>query len=288
MKLTQTTLPDYFSIADHLSSWHQQPTNTFDFVDRSSDQLLVTVGDSWTWGSDISENNHDNDFRLQNLYGNCASQQLGTDWLNLGLSATSNFWLAGMVEELSRIVPILEYKKIHVVCVFTGVGRWFHTQYDRYIHYPGWIENNVTGPDDFDKLIHKFNQDCVQRIYIALNPHVHVTVKFATNFVDPLGFDLVPLKHRLDPWYKIMGCDDGTTSHVCMDGVKALLRMPEVITEQQYLTWFKQWMLDIIPVSEKRNEMLKNPNKFRNYHPLATGHHQWAQYLVQELAKDML
>ena len=288
MKLTQQTLPNYFSIADRLSSWHQTPTNTFDFVDRSSDELLVTVGDSWTWGSDISENNHDNDFRLKNLYGNLASQQLHTDWLNLGLSATSNFWLAGMIEELSQVVPHLEYKKISVVCVFTGVGRWFNTQYDRYIHYPGWMENNVSEPRDFDKLIVKFNQDCVQRIYAALNPYEHVKVKFATNFVDPIGFDLVLLQHQLIPWYKIMDCEDGITSHVCMDGVKALLRMPEVIVNQQYLTWFKQWMLDIIPVSEQRNEMLKNPVKFRNYHPLAPGHHQWAEYLVQELSKEIL
>lgn len=287
MKLSQHTLPDYFSIADRHSSWHQVPTNTFDFLNRDSRRLLVTVGDSWTWGSDISENNHDDTVRLQCLYGNVTAQTLGMDWLNLALSASSNWWLAERVEELAKIIPALEYDQIFVVCVFTGAGRWFHTQYDRYIHYPGWVANNVQQPGDFDRLILKFNQDCVLRINNALHTYNHVHTKFGTNFVDPLGFDTVPDTDRLTPWYQIMDCIDGLVSHVCMDGVKALLRMPEVLTDPEHLAWFKQWILDIIPVSEQRNQMLLDSNKFRNYHPLANGHCQWAQYLVQQLDKHL-
>ena len=94
MKLTQDTLSNYFTIADCHSSWHQRPTNTFNFISRDSDILIVTVGDSWTWGSDISENNHDDNFRITHLYGNVLSDELKTNWLNLGLSASSNFWTA--------------------------------------------------------------------------------------------------------------------------------------------------------------------------------------------------
>ena len=284
IKLTQHTLPDYFSIADRHSSWHQTPVNTFNFVDRASDTLIVTVGDSWTWGSDLAESNSDDALRLRHLYGNTLSGELNTDWLNLGLSATRNFWLAGMVEELAQLIPQLTYQHIHVICVFTGVGRWFHTQYDRYIHYPTWVMNNITCALDYNALLLKFNQDCVNRIQQALNPHTHVNVKFGTNFVDPMGFDHIPQHQVLTtPWYRVMGCDDGLVSGVCMDGIKALLRMPEVITHTEKLDYFKEWILDIIPRSEKRNEMLKDAAKFRNYHPLAPGHRQWAEYLLTQL-----
>jgi hypothetical protein len=286
MKFTQHNLPEYFSIADKFTSWHQEPTNTFNFVNRDSDTLTVTVGDSWTWGSDISENNWDDELRLRCVYGNLVSQKLGTDWLNLGLSATSNFWLTGMVEELARTIPQLEYKKINVICVFTGVGRWFFTQFDRYIDYPKWILENVNEPHDFNKLIVKFNQDCVARIQQALSPFVHVTIRYSTNFVDPIGWEQVPYHQQLQPWYKIMNCDDGLVSHVCMDGVKALFRMPEVVTRQDHLSIFKQWMLtDIIPPSESRNLIFTNTQKFRNYHPLAEGHAQWAEYVAGELSQ---
>ena len=287
IKLSQHSLHNYFSIADQHSSWHQTPVNTFNFVDRASRTLIVTVGDSWTWGSDISESNSDDACRLKHLYGNILSEELNTDWLNLGLSATSNFWLTHMVEELGQLIPQIDYEKIHVICVFTGAGRWFYTQYDRYIHYPTWVMDNVTCAQDYDHLLIKFNQDCVKRIHQALDPYHNVSVKFGTNFVDPIGFDIVPSSQLLPhPWYRVMGCDDGQQSGVCMDGVKALLRMPEVVTGVEKLRYFKEWILNIIPYSEKRNHMLEDSVKFRNYHPLAQGHQQWAQYLLTQLERS--
>lgn len=283
MKLTQQLLPTYFTIADCHSSWHQTPTNTFNFISRNSNTLIVTVGDSWTWGSDISENNYDDDYRVQHLYGNVLSSETKSDWLNLGLSATGNFWLTTMVEELGNIIPLLEYQQIFVICVFTGAGRWFHTQYDRYIHYPSWAKENITVPSDYIKLPTKFNHDCIDRIYQAMNPYNNVMLKFGTNFVDPIGFDIIPLDQQLRPWYRIMECFDDVVSPICMDGVKALLRMPEVITDSKKLDYFKEWMLDIIPVAEKRNEIFKDATKFRNYHPLKEGHAQWAEYLYTQL-----
>ena len=34
-------------------------TDPFNFVSRDSDTLLVTIGDSWTWGADLTLNNND-------------------------------------------------------------------------------------------------------------------------------------------------------------------------------------------------------------------------------------
>lgn len=284
IKLTQHALPDHFTVADRHSSWHQTPVNTFNFVGRNSNTLIVTVGDSWTWGSDISENNSDDAIRIKHLYGNAVSGEMNADWLNLGLSATSNFWLTSMVEELAQLIPHLEYQKIYVICVFTGAGRWFHTRYDRYIHYPSWVNDNVNQPSDYNKLITKFNQDCVDRIQRALESYKNVTIKFGTNFIDPMGFESVTEHQLLSvPWYQIMDCNDGLTSCVCMDGVKALLRMPEVLTDSNKLDYFKEWILGIIPISEKRNHTLEDITKFRNYHPKARGHQQWAQYLLTQL-----
>ena len=284
IKLTQNTLPDYFTIADRYSSWYQTPVNTFNFVDRNSRTLVVTVGDSWTWGSDIAENNSNDAYRLEHLYGNIVSQEIAADWLNLGLSAQSNLWTACMVEELAQLIPNLDYKKIYVICPFTGVGRWFFTNYDQHIHYPIWVNENVFCARDFNKLLVNLNQGCVDRISAALQPYSHVTLKFGTTFVDPVGFDSVPQNQVMSqPWYRVMGLDDGITSRVCMDGVKGLLRMPETVIDTEKLSYFKEWILDIIPASEKRNEMLKDPTAFRAYHPMAQGHRQWAEYLLTQL-----
>ena len=64
MKLTTETLPLYFTVATPSNSHYTEVTNCFDFVDRNSDTLVVTVGDSWTWGADL-----DSDLRLQQVLG---------------------------------------------------------------------------------------------------------------------------------------------------------------------------------------------------------------------------
>ena len=45
-------------------------------------------------------------------------------------------------EELSKIIPQLEYKKIIVVCTLTEIGRSFNSHHDRYIDYHSWFKNN--------------------------------------------------------------------------------------------------------------------------------------------------
>ena len=89
MKLTTETLPLYFTVATPSNSHYTEVTNCFDFVDRNSDTLVVTVGDSWTWGADL-----DSDLRLQQVYGNLVSHHLSADFLNLGQSGSNNFFIA--------------------------------------------------------------------------------------------------------------------------------------------------------------------------------------------------
>ena len=176
MKLTQATLPDYFTIADHTNSWYTQATNTFDFVDRNSDTLVVTVGDSWTWGCDLTPYDYDNNYRIQNVYGNQVAEKINSDWLNLSLPASGNFWLATQVTDLAKVIPNLKYNRIYVICTFTESGRWFNTKFDLDIDYIAWFKNNIQTASDFDQLLSMFNQRCVTKIQTAL-PFDHVQLR---------------------------------------------------------------------------------------------------------------
>jgi hypothetical protein len=282
MKLSQTVLPKYFSIADSTSSWYAEPTNTFDFVSRNSRTLLVTVGDSWTWGSDLSLNNKDDDFRKHHVFGNIVSQQLDCDWLNLGLCAQGNFWIASMVNELAQIIAELEYDRIHVVCTFTGVLRWFNTKYDLGIDYISWFRQNINQQQDFDKLLVMLNQCCVNSIQTAVDRFDHVNLKFATNFVDPIGFDAVPTQQHLQtPWYKILECND--TQKVYADTYYNTVYQAVEFIDPQFHDMFKTWLLDVTHQFENRLKLLKDVDKFRNYHPLAQQHKKWASYVLENL-----
>lgn len=53
MNLHKNILPDYFTIASPHNSHYKIETNTFDFVERNSDLLVITCGDSWSWADYI-------------------------------------------------------------------------------------------------------------------------------------------------------------------------------------------------------------------------------------------
>jgi hypothetical protein len=57
VKFTSDNLYDYFSVATEKDSITVVGEKLFDFVDRQSDTLVVTIGDSWTWGADLTKCN---------------------------------------------------------------------------------------------------------------------------------------------------------------------------------------------------------------------------------------
>ena len=280
MKLTQETLPDYFSIADASTSWFTVPTNTFDFVNNNSKTLLVTIGDSWTWGSDVSINNGNNQYRRDNVYGHVLANSIGADWLNLALSAQGNFWIANMVKELAQIIPQLEYDRIYVVCTFTGVLRWFNTQFDQHIDYVSWFARNINSIEDIDRLLPMLNSMCVSNILRSLAPFNHVILRVGTNFVDPIGVDQLTAEQRIPlAWYQVMGCDDGNKIYTCTS-YERISQGIEFIDPKKH-TIFKQWIINKIDQSTHRLNALQDPTKFTNCHPLVDGHQQWAEYLLK-------
>jgi hypothetical protein len=282
MILTQDSLPTYFTIANPDNSWYKEPTNTFNFIGNNSRTLVVTIGDSYTWGSDISQVNRDDNFRIENVYGRIVSRELDSDWLNLGLCAQGNFWIADMVKELSIIISKLEYDKIYVICTFTGVGRWFNTKFDRHINYIKWFKDNISQADDFNKLFVMLNSECIDSILKSLDNFPDVTLKIGTNFVDQIGFDkLLPNQNLSTPWYKLMDIDDNQTVFACLTYER--LSMATDFLDSKYHSTFKLWFLEQSKKINLRFNLLNNSMLFRNYHPLAPGHKIWANYILENL-----
>ena len=274
--LAKEVLPRYFTIADSTNSWYLTPTNTFDFINRSSNKLLVTVGDSWTWGSDISENNSNDDYRLESVWGNQLSGMMGSDWLNLALSAQGNQWMANRITEFANIVPLLNYEKILVVCVFTGAGRMFNTDIDHDFDYVEWFKQNINTPNDYYSLLELLNTTAVKQIRNSLQ-FPHVNLYLTTNMIDSLGFT-----SSFDAWYKTIGITDDKCVYTDMTAVERLLTIEEFVSGKQ-LVDFKQWMLQLIDSVEYREQHYSDTNIFRNQHPLADYHKQWAEYVYENI-----
>jgi hypothetical protein len=280
--LTQQNLEQYFTVANKENSWLPEPTNLYNFVSRDSDTLLVTIGDSWTWGADLAPHKSRDDHRIKHVFGNVLADSMASDWLNLAIPAQGNFWIASMVQELANIVPKLQYKKIILVCVFTGVGRWFNTKFDVDLDYISWFRHNIRSHKDFDKLLVMFNQTCVTRILDSIKSFDHVELKIGTNFVDHLGFEQLAMHQVLPmPWYQVLGLQDTETVYTCVY-YNRLSTAVEFI-DPVYHSEFKQWFLDMYDKSNHRLAVMESSKEFKNYHPSEHGHRLWADYVQQQL-----
>ena len=221
------------------------------------------MGDSWTWGSDLPPY-----LRCQQVYGNIIAQQLNTDWLNLALPGSNNFFIAERVEELGRIVSDLEYEKIYLICTFTETGRSFDSQHDRYIDYVSWFKQN-----HIDKFLAFLNAECSNRIRAVAQQH-NLILRVGTNFVDPVGFttDMVP-------WFRQLGITCDAVSCVGHTGASRLQNVKEFVQNDMI---YKQWFSDVISLSQYTENVLNSPLLYRN-HPTAQGHATWANSILQTL-----
>jgi hypothetical protein len=276
MILHKNVIPNYFEIASPINSHYKVATNTFDFINRQSDILLVTVGESWVYGSDLCDPN-DNITRLELVFGNLVSKEMKADWLNLGQPGAGNFWIAEKVEELGKIVPLLNYKKIYLVCVFTEVGRSFDSHHDRYIDYIDWFAKN----DNFDDFLKFLNAECVKRILVVAEKF-HINLLVGTNFIDGIGMEKLGNNFLSIPWFRLLNID-APTSYTGLLGVSKLHNMKGFIPfkkQSQYLEWFNN-LLDTASVLSSR---LNNSSRLVGLqHPNALSHNEWAEYLLNNL-----
>lgn len=268
-----------FTPANSENSWYAEPKNIYTFLNRQSKQLLVTIGDSWTWGCDVSLDNRDDEYRVQHVFGKLMSDELSADWLNLAIPAQGNFWIASMVAELANIIPDLEYDHILVICTLTGAGRWFNTRFDLDLNYVSWFRHNVKSHRDFDKIFQMLNETCLKRISRSLARFDFVDWKVGTSFFDHVGFDNLASEHVIPrPWHQVLGIQDSVPVYHCFY-YNRMQTMTDFLDSHLHSD-FKSWFLELDNKWRHRISLLSDPQQFRNYHPLEQGHRAWADYLL--------
>jgi lysophospholipase L1-like esterase len=263
MKLDTKSLPAHFTIANPENSHFKVPTNCFNFVDRGSKHLVVTVGDSWTWGSDLSQ-----DTRLQQLYGNLIARHLAADFLNLAQPGTNNFFIAERVEELGAIVNQLGYEKIYLICTFTETGRSFNSHHDAYIDYVSWFRQN-----DIQDFLAFLNKECYNRIVSVAAQH-NMILRVGTNFVDAVGFDA-----DLPSWFRLLGIHCDIQACAGNTGATRLAAVEQFVHNK---TEFKQWFSQLVDYS-LNVDLVCRSSMLINCHPDSVGHAAWADAIIKTL-----
>jgi hypothetical protein len=114
-------------------------------VDRSSDTLVIAVGDSWTWGDRLGKTTltyDDREHRTKHVYGNIVADALEANFINLGFPGRDNMYI---MNSLLDIFPTLTrtYKKCYIIFSLTESGRELTDGFlDQQAHY-----NQIRGKD---------------------------------------------------------------------------------------------------------------------------------------------
>jgi hypothetical protein len=281
MKLNDQVLRTCFTLPNPNISHHTPGFVPFNFVDRGLSTLLVTFGDSWTYGDDLTVDNNQ-EFRLEHVYGNQLSKLIDADFLNLSVPGSGNQWIPVLFEEFTQLE--LEYKQIIAIITFTEIGRDFNGWFDRDIDYSSWLKNNIHTSQDYTKFLQWQNNQIANKIMQLADRRPNLKLLVSTNFVDPIGLEPFGSKQLDKTWLQVYR---GNIDNVCyfvspyiIEKYKSVLNMEWSLNKT---TWL-EWADECLNRTNQRLTIIRDPEYFRGlYHPLSDGHLAWAHYIQGQL-----
>lgn len=95
---------------------------------QNKNNLLITIGDSWTWGDSIGTTKYAqgiSDKNRTNLIYGKHLQCLITDcdWINIAMPGTANQWIVDSALRFPNLISKLNYKKIYLIIGLTDITR---------------------------------------------------------------------------------------------------------------------------------------------------------------------
>lgn len=231
---------------------------------RDSRRLVITAGDSWTWGDSLGNTKvrlgrDDEQHRLNHVYGNLISEELAADWINIALPGISNHRILDWVRlATDRKLP---YNDITCIVTLTETGRHEEQRWAKKQHN---LQTNL--------------EHMLDRTYNELDgilkrrPDIQFVV--AHNFTDSRPSQL-PVCDQT--WLEVM------RNETIQNGTHI------VVSEHIEQLNYEQLYPDTVEVMDRataRIDLLdtcKYCNKEDSRHPTEYGHEIWANYLLRQL-----
>ena len=275
----------------HLGHLRDSREDFYEVINQS-DELVVTIGDSWTWGDSL-----DPELRLQQVYGSLISNAIGSDWINVGCRGWSNSYILEHGDYLIDLLKNTNYKKIYFVITLTENARDVKTANSFVYDYINLFEKTGPTTEFYDCLTSAIEQFWIHQIKNMLDKiDSRYSMIIGQNFVwhQNLYNDLTPLVTVLNQnWIECLADAQQTTRPVRTNLVTGWIfdTMNSVhnIVKCNDTTEFKKWALPKIELANQVNKWLDSSimnSKEASKHPTAEGHRVWADYILKRLQHD--
>lgn len=249
------------------------------------DHLLITIGDSWTWGDSLGKISreqgiHDDfEYRTNHIYGNILRESLDCDWLNLAFPGCANSWIINKLKETLDIASKLNYQRITVVCTLTEICR------DIISNPPADIPNTNTlnellqwyEANDFRQLKQLIDQ-ADDRFDFVVGRNFTDTFKenyntLAQYLINETWCDVLQKQFTFNPYNNV--------KLVSGIGIEPLIKYLE--KENLRVNWQAE-LNALLDTAQTRIDFLSaSPfnSKYATRHPNEQGHRIWANHLIK-------
>jgi hypothetical protein len=246
-----------------------------DWVRQGSDRLLITIGESWTWGDSLGEK------RLESVYGRQLANMLGADWCNVAECGQSNLWIANKLAWVSEQLPAWGYSDVDIVLTMTEVGREFNGDLDVDRVYTELFKSVKT----FDQFLDQLSELVSEQIAPYLSKH---RVWIGTNFINS-NYPNLPVLEK--SWLDLIA--EATAQKVNQDrclvvGSWVYERFDAVFdfcpTIEKSI-WLNSVMSHMSLAQHTTNLLIRSRLNYKqaSKHPTHQGHELWAQYLYKSI-----
>jgi hypothetical protein len=253
-----------------------------------SENLLICVGDSWTWGDSLGkiypgQVNDDFEYRTNHIYGALLSQKLNADFLNIGRCGCSNINIHDFV---AKAIPqvIGQYENINVVITLTEICREILTD-------PIWVKN--LNYSSLNSLLMSYENTMIRHFQNLFDswPSVNFVVGRNFSFTYPENINLSPcLLPKI--WVEILEENQNLIGETYPKSVRMMSGMAidpfkKFLSEQKLLDTMKHELIELFLDSVVAINWLDKSelnNKVATRHPNERGHEVWAEYLYNVIS----
>jgi len=261
--------------------WHN-----WDWVKKGHNRLVITFGESWTWGDSLGNTQHkvydDREFRLTNVYGAQLADMLEADFINIAEPGQSNLWIADHIQWAKQHINELGYDKVYYVATLTEVGREFNGNRDHERVYTELLKDVKT----LDGFLNALSQ------LIADDLSKHPDVYIGTNFVEsnyPANLNVLSQSWtELIAHYNNQQLTDKCTvvQSWVFDRFDAVFEFELGIDRT---TWLKDMLVHMERAERRTRMLIASPLNYKkaSKHPTPTGHQLWAKYLFDQISSSL-
>jgi len=290
---------------------------------RNKKTLVVTIGDSWTWGNHLGQD------KDNLIYGKTLADHFDADWFNISKCGCSNYW---MIDNLYKLI-FGNTKNIITDVIYKDIkGSNWPSTYDEYSknkigqiekEIEGFLTYNVyehnllkkyemvyivitlteTGREFFDvgslfdaALPEQYLENIENFIFEKINDVIDQTqhkILIGRNF--SINYPFTFLKNNLPKtWIEVI-YDNSSEKENNFYDKRSILHYGPIgliglkFTEDNNLNLSKSVLREyfIQQVSKTRNvkEYLKKNRLFFNSYPTFLAHNMWAKYIIENFEK---